>query len=192
MPQPPIQGPLRADPSIFDHERLYHQSENKRFPPRLRRWEDFPQQQQRYFDAAYAFLQPPANPPAVFTSRSAAEDLGRTLYRRPLASEKDLESYKRFAVEEKVKGIIGQLMTIPATQELLNGSTELEFENHLNSLSDNVEDVVQRQKMSRIDQACVFRKIDGNRALSFVREYKAPDQLTVEYLRGGTSTDGPP
>ena len=83
-------------------------------------------------------------------------------------------------------------MTIPATQELLNGSTELEFENHLNSLSDNVEDVVQRQKLSRIDQACVFRKIDGNRALSFVREYKAPDQLTVEYLRGGTSTDGPP
>ena len=158
----------------------------KKYPSRLRLWDDFPQQQQRYFDVAYSLLYPSdRNPPTAFASRSAIEDLGRILYRRPLASEKDLESYERFAVEEKVKDILGQLMSIPEAQPLLNGCKELEFENHLNSLSENAEDVLERQKRSRIDQACVFRNIDGNRSLSFVREYKAPHKLTVEYLRAG-------
>ena len=33
--------------------------------------------------------------------------------------------------------------------------------------------------------ACVFRNIDGNRSLLFVREYKAAHKLSVEYLRAG-------
>ena len=157
----------------------------KKYPSRLRPWDDFPLRQQQYFDAVYTLLYPPVDPPAVFTPRSAIEDLGRTLYRRPLTSEKDLESYERFAVEEKVKDVVGHLLTIPAAQDLLNGSRELDFENHLNSLSDGAEEVAERQKRSRIDQACVFRNTDGSRILSFVREYKAPHKLTVEYLRAG-------
>ena len=157
----------------------------KKYPCRLRPWDDFPLRQQQYFDAVYSLLYPPVDPPAVFTPRSAIEDLGRTLYRRPLTSERDLESYERFAVEGKVKDVVGQLLTMTAAQDLLNGSKELEFENHLNSLSDGAEEVAERRKRSRIDQACIFRNTDGSRILSFVREYKAPHKLTVEYLRAG-------
>jgi hypothetical protein len=72
----------------------------------LRPWHDFPQLQQQYFDSAYSLLCPDeSSPRKLFSSRVALEDLGQTLCRRPLASEKDLESYERFAVEEKVKDV---------------------------------------------------------------------------------------
>ena len=87
--------------------------------------------------------------------------------------------------KKNVKDIVAQLINRPEAQALVNRCGELEFENHLNSLSENAEEVLERQRRSRIDQACVSRNIDGNRTLSFVREYKAPQKLTVEYLRAG-------
>ena len=96
-----------------------------------------------------------------------------------------MESYERFAVEEKVKDVMEHLMKIPEAQSLLNECNEIEFENHLNTLSDNAEEVLERQKRSRTDQACVFRNIHGNRSLLFVREYKAAHKLSIEYLRAG-------
>lgn len=138
------------------------------------------------FDRAYSLLCPDeSSPHKLFSSRVALEDLGHTLCRRPLASEKDLESYERFAVEEKVKDVMEQLMKIPEARSLLNECDEFEFENHLNTLSDNAEEVLERQKRSRTDQACVFRNIHGNRSLLFVREYKAAHKLSVDYLRAG-------
>lgn len=95
------------------------------------------------------------------------------------------ESYERFAVEEKVKDIMETLMAIHEAQLLSNHCGEIEFENHLNTLSDNEEEVLERQKRSRTDQACVFRSIQGNRSLLFVREYKAAHKLSIEYLRAG-------
>jgi hypothetical protein len=158
----------------------------KKFPTYLRPWHDFPEQQQHYFDRAYSLLCPDdSSPRRAFSSRVALEDLGHTLCRRPLASEKDLESYERFAVEEKVKDVVEQLMKMREAQTLLNHCNEIEFENHLNTLSDNAEEVLARQKRSRTDQACVFRNIHGNRSLLFVREYKAAHKLSVEYLRAG-------
>jgi hypothetical protein len=158
----------------------------KKHPTHLRPWHEFPQIQQQYFDRAYSLLCPEASePPKHFASRIALEDLGRTLSRRPLASEKDLESYERFAVEEKVKDIMERLMELPEAQSLLNDCNEIEFENHLNTLSDNAEEVLDRQNRSRTDQACVFRNIQGDRSLLFVREYKAAHKLPVEYLRAG-------
>jgi Phosphotransferase enzyme family len=158
----------------------------KKHPTHLRPWHDFPQLQLHYFDRAYSMLCPEeSSPHKLFSSRIALEDLGRTLCRRPLASEKDLESYERFAVEEKVKDVMEQLMKIPEAQSLLNECDEVEFENHLNTLSDNAEEVLERQKRSRTDQACVFRNIHGDRSLLFVREYKAAHKLSVEYLRAG-------
>jgi hypothetical protein len=76
-------------------------------------------------------------------------------------------------------------MTIPEAQDLINSCKELEFENHLSSLSENAEEVLERQKRSRVDQACVFSNIDGNRSLTFVREYKVAHKLTIQYLRAG-------
>ena len=88
-------------------------------------------------------------------------------------------------MEEKVKDVMEHLMKIPEAQSLLNECNEIEFENHLNTLSDNAEEVLERQKRSRTDQACVFRNIHGNRSLLFVREYKAAHKLSIEYLRAG-------
>ena len=158
----------------------------KKHPCRLRPWDNFPQQQQQYFDAAYALLCPlDRAPPGLFVPPLVIENLGRTVCRRPLASERDLEQYERFAVEEKVMDVVGQLMMIPEAQDLINVCKELEFDNHLNSLSENAEEVLERQKRSRVDQACVFSNVDGNRMLTFVREYKAAHKLTVQYLRAG-------
>ena len=116
-----------------------------------------PVREQRYFDAAYSLLCPPGrDPSAVFIPPLVIEDLGRTLRRRPLASERDLEHYERFAVEEKVKDVAGQLMTLPEAQDLINSCKELEFDNHLNSLSENAEEVLERHMRSRVDQVCFF------------------------------------
>ena len=90
----------------------------------------------------------PCNPSKPF-SRIALQELGHTLCRRPVASEKDLEDYERFAVEEEVKGVMKQLITVAAAQPLLNNYHEIEFETHLNTLSDNTEEVLERQKTSR-------------------------------------------
>ena len=76
-------------------------------------------------------------------------------------------------------------MKMSEAQALLNNCDEIEFENHLNNLSENAGEVLARQKRSRIHQACVFRNIQGNRSLLFVREYKAAHKLSVEYLRAG-------
>ena len=159
----------------------------KKHPSRLLPWDDFPQQQQRYFDAAYSFLSPlDRDSPAAFVPALVIEDLVRSLcddlWR---ASERDLEHYERFAVEEKVKDVVEQLMTTPKAQDLIKSCKELEFNNHLNSLSENAEEMLQRQKGSRVDQACVFSNVDGNRSLTFVREYKAAHKLTMQYLRAG-------
>ena len=134
----------------------------------------------------YSLLCPDgASPRKVFTSRDALKSLGHTLCRRPLASEKDLESYQRFAVEEKVIDVMEELMRIQEAQPLLNGCTKIEFENHLNTMSDNAQEVLERQKRSRTDQACVFRNHRNNRSLLFIEEYEAAHKLPVEYLRAG-------
>ena len=140
----------------------------KKHPSRLLPWDDFPQQQQqqqqRYFDVANSFLCPvDRDPPACLVPALVIEDLGRTLCRRPLASERDLEHYERFAVEEKVKDVMGQSMTMPEANDLINSCKGLEFGNHLNPLSDDVDEVLERQKRSRVDRACVFSSIDGGR-----------------------------
>lgn len=119
----------------------------------------------------------------------ALEDLGHTFCRRPLASGKDLESYERFAVEEKVKDVMEQMMKIPEAQSLLNEYSEIEFENHLNTLSDNAEEVLERQKRSRTDQVCVFRNNHGNPSLLFIREYKAAHKFVDRIPTSWSASD---
>src|SRR5271170_4900841 len=85
----------------------------RKHPTYLRPWEDFPQLHQHYFDQAYKLLCPDDDPPKLFTPRIVIERLGHKLCRRPLASEPDLQSYERFAVEGMVGEVMEQLMKIP-------------------------------------------------------------------------------
>jgi hypothetical protein len=124
-----------------------------------------------------------SDPPKLFPPALALEDLGRLLCRRPLASEKDLESCQRFAVEERV---MSQLINIPHAHQSFDLGNGVEFENHANTLSDNTEEVLRRtQQRSRTDQICVYRNSDDRRSLSFIIEYKPPHKVSVEYLRAG-------
>ena len=79
----------------------------RKCPTFLRPWDDFPASQLHYFDQVYSLFHPtPSDPPKLFPPALALEDLGRLLCRRPLASEKDLESCQRFAVEERVVDVL--------------------------------------------------------------------------------------
>lgn len=112
------------------------------------------------FDQAYSFLTTDVfEPHKPFSPLFASQDLGHILCRRPLASEKYLDFYQRFAVEKKVKDVMEQLIKMREAPLLLNQCSALEFENHLNSLSDNAEEVMQSQKQSKTNQACVFRNV---------------------------------
>jgi hypothetical protein len=159
----------------------------RKCPTFLRPWDDFPAAHLQYFDEVYRlFHSAPSDHPKLFSPAIALEDLGRLLSRRPLASEKDLESYQRFAVEERVVDVISQLLNMPQARQSFALGNGVEFENHANTLSDNAEEVLQRtQQRSRTDQICVYRSLEDRRSLSFIIEYKPPHKLSVEYLRAG-------
>jgi hypothetical protein len=159
----------------------------RKCPTFLHPWDDFPAAQLHYFDKVYHLFHPPlSDHPKLFPPAIALEDLGRLLCRRPLASEKDLESCQRFAVEERVVDVISQLLDIPHARQSFGLGNGVEFENHTNTLSDNAEEVLQRtQQRPRTDQICVYRSLDDRRSLSFIVEYKPPHKLSVEYIRAG-------
>ena len=155
-------------------------------PTYLRPWDDFPQVQQPIFDDIYRLFHHSSEPaPRLFSSRIALEDFGRQLCRRPLASEDDLRSYLRYAMEEKVTDVIYSLVNIPASRESFSLGKGIVFENHTNTLSDNAEEERRPQRRSRSDQICVYQKDDNTRNLLFIVEYKAAHKLSVEYLRAG-------
>jgi len=132
-------------------------AQGKKCPTYLRPWLDFLNVQQPVFDDVYSLLQPPTNAPRLFSSRIALEDLGRRLCRRPLASESDLESYQRFALEDHVADIISHLVNIPYARAMFSLRNGIQFENYANTLSDNAEEVQQYfQRRFPKDQICVY------------------------------------
>ncbi|KAI9731009.1 MAG: hypothetical protein M1834_005470 [Cirrosporium novae-zelandiae] len=154
-------------------------------PTHLRHWDDFPQAQQQLFDNVHELFHPSSEKPQrLFSPKLALEDLGQSLCRRPLASEGDLQSYERFAVEGKVTDVVSNLINIPHANEKFSLGKGVVFENHANTLNDDVEKE-RFGKRSRLDQVCVYHKNDGNRSLAFVIEYKAAHKLSVAYFRAG-------
>jgi hypothetical protein len=176
-------------------------SKNKYYPKRLKPWDDYPRIQQEYFNEILDHLQPPDKPaPRLFSSIDNIEYTGRRLGGRKLASEKDLESYERFAVEEMVTDVISQS----------GNGTKVVFDNHTNSLSDMDRDVQAMQIQtppetspqssrspspasapesrpirSTADQFCIYKDVYGKRQLSLVVEYKPAHKLSTGNLLGG-------
>ncbi|KIX92010.1 uncharacterized protein Z520_12281 [Fonsecaea multimorphosa CBS 102226] len=155
----------------------------KKHPTNLRPWEDFPHMHQRVFDAAYNVLCKDGGRP-LFPPRIALEVFGN-LCGHPLTSEKDLESYDRFAVGMQVQEVLRQLLSSGDAQHLVNGCAGVEFSNYLNALQQGQAGASGRPRPSAIDPACVFRDSDGKRSLLLVREYKAAHKLSPEHLRAG-------
>ncbi|EED11524.1 conserved hypothetical protein [Talaromyces stipitatus ATCC 10500] len=160
-------------------------------PTRLRLWSECPSQQREIYNAVCDYLQPAGREPArLFASLAELHGISRRFSRRVLRSEKDLESYERFAVEDHVHDIIAELCKIPAAQERFRLGNGITFDNHVNTLNepeDADEEVLDASSSQRprADQFCVHR-IDGttNILLTTV-EYKPPHKLSVENLRKG-------
>jgi hypothetical protein len=90
------------------------------------------------------------------------------LRRRPLASEKDLESCQRFAVEKKAVDIVSQVLNNPEARQLFTLGNGIEFENPANTLSDDAEVLQRTQQWSRTDLISVYHSFEDHRSLASV------------------------
>ncbi|KAM5478135.1 hypothetical protein McanCB56680_006659 [Microsporum canis] len=153
-------------------------------------WEDCAVRQQQIYRYVCAYLEPqsPEQPTSrLFTPRLALEELGQVFGRRALSSEKDLEGYERYGVENHVQIIISELCKIPAARQQFGLGDGVWFDNHPNDLDSEASQIQTKEDTwpSRPDQFCIHR-VDGetNTLLTTV-EYKPPHKLSVENLRAG-------
>ncbi|KAK9262057.1 hypothetical protein V1519DRAFT_467284 [Lipomyces tetrasporus] len=135
-------------------------------PTYLRPWSDFHSLQQQVFDSAYRFLQPPDEAPSrLLSSSGCLQYLGESVCRQQLASEADLATYERSAVQNQVyDAIIATLCFIPAAQETFHLGAEIRFDNSSNA---------------------IYIAENGDRILLYTVEYKPAHKLSAEYLRSG-------
>ncbi|KAG9247662.1 hypothetical protein BJ878DRAFT_532435 [Calycina marina] len=171
---------------------------NKPCPTFMNHWPDFPILQQQLFEKVYKYIPPEEE---YFSSTQYLKELGQDICDRPLASEKDLETYQRLAVERPTTNIISHLQRIEEARRAFNLGEGIIFESHANTLSDSNEEVQQSLQNLRIssegpasssnpkprnaDQICVYKDADGTRSLCMVVEYKPSHKLSVFNLRAG-------
>ncbi|MCJ1413000.1 hypothetical protein MMC19_007101 [Ptychographa xylographoides] len=173
--------------------------ERKICPTYLRPWTTFTERQQE------AFYQLPLTEHGSSNGRAFAplqylEQLGRDQALRRIGSEKDLEIFERATVEIPITYIMQHLHSQPDSRQTFNLSSNIEFENHPNTLSDQAEEVIERREISqpstptrpsnpsiplRADQICVYKTTDERRIPLLLVEYKAPHKLTLPHIRLG-------
>uniref|UniRef100_A0A093XUJ6 Reticulocyte-binding protein 2 like a n=1 Tax=Talaromyces marneffei PM1 TaxID=1077442 RepID=A0A093XUJ6_TALMA len=160
-------------------------------PTRLRLWSECPLQQREIYNSICDYLQPAGREPArLFASLAELHGLSWRFSRRVLRSEKDLESYERFAVEDHVHDIIAELCKIPAAQERFRLGNGIAFDNHAHTLDDSKdadEDVldISSSRHPRADQFCIHQVDSTTNILLTTVEYKPPHKLSVENLQKG-------
>ncbi|KAI9808225.1 MAG: hypothetical protein M1825_004682 [Sarcosagium campestre] len=174
----------------------------KLHPRNLARWNDYLDLQRDSWDQVYQRHREAGFPPS-FTSLEGLEVLGREHISRPVASEGDLLSIQRYAVESRVSEIINNLIQLRGRSDNFDIGDGIIFENHLNTLHDEQDEVVDRiaslttpstpppnrsgrpAHKARVDQICVSRSHKGKNTLAFIIEYKAPHKVTLASIRTG-------
>ena len=159
-------------------------------PTRLLLWSDCPVHQEEIYNDVCAYLQPTGREPLrLFASLAELHGLSRRFSRRLLRSEKDLESYERFAVEDHVHDIIAELCKIPDAKERFRLGNGVMFDNHANTLDDSDDDTevldTSTSHNPKADQFCIHRVDGSTNTLLTTVEYKPPHKLSVENLRKG-------
>jgi len=162
-------------------------------PARLLPWKDCATVQQEIYDSVCNYLHATSETPReIFSTVARVEGLAESLG-GPLSSERDLESYERFAVENHVRDIILKLSEVPEARRRFRIGDGVWFESHSNTLEDDAEETTapldvegrsSTQYRPRPDQFCIHR-VDGKHSLLMTVEYKPPHKLTVENLRVG-------
>jgi hypothetical protein len=111
-------------------------ADNKVRPERIQVWEDFPELQERMW-------QPLAHSDFLaqrhFTSINGLNELGASISRRKMGSELDLHYFERTAVEDPVTLIIESIYKDSDLRRQYKLQGLVQFENHGNTLSPEVE-----------------------------------------------------
>ncbi|KAL8659931.1 MAG: hypothetical protein Q9202_006886 [Teloschistes flavicans] len=174
---------------------------DKPCPTILRKWTDFSSRQQHAFDQFYQLLHPtnsPDAPPRLFLSKQVIQGLTRLQASVRISSEMDLRYWQNQAVEQIVTDIFTTLAKDPHFRESLDLGNGVHFDNQINTLNDNAEDVQARQdpvtpprrgdrgpQPTYADMLCVRKMADGHMKLLFPSEYKPPFKVTKEMFRVG-------
>ncbi|PWY87473.1 hypothetical protein BO70DRAFT_360089 [Aspergillus heteromorphus CBS 117.55] len=156
-------------------------------PVRLEPWTDCVFEQQRVYNSVHQYLHPfGREAPRLFSPCIVLEEYGQRFAARPITSEKDLEIYERFAVENHVFDIISALCKIPSAREEFGLEDGVWFDNHANALDEDPPDEANsKEQPARPDQFCIHRVDGDTRALLTTVEYKPPHKLSNENLRAG-------
>ena len=109
---------------------------NKVRPEEIRVWEDFPKQQEK---AWQALMNSDFITQRHFTSINALRELGESIFRRKMGSELDLHYFERATVEDQVSLILEHLYANPYLRQKYNLRGLVQFENHGNTLTPEVE-----------------------------------------------------
>ncbi|KAL4940881.1 hypothetical protein BDV06DRAFT_213142 [Aspergillus oleicola] len=164
--------PLRAEAPSRSTTGKIPPPTGKYCPIRLRPWTDCAAKQRETYASVCRYLQPTEEgAPQLFAPLVKLEGLGRRFALRPISSEQDLESYKRFVVKDHVRDIISELCKIPAAREEFGLGDGIWFDNHANAL-DDIKRAGSDTRLSRPDQFCIHH-VD------------APHKLSVETIRAG-------
>lgn len=119
---------------------------------------------------------------------------------RSISSEEDLQHLQRDIVETPVTQIIEHLQSVDDVRNEFDLAEGIEFDNHLNALSDDAKEFTQRLELQslqpftprrpslskpwlRPNQICVYTTVEGLRKAAFIVGYKAPHKLTLAMLR---------
>ncbi|KJZ68704.1 hypothetical protein HIM_11905 [Hirsutella minnesotensis 3608] len=174
--------------------------QSKWCPTNLQPWPEFLEEQRRTFGLLLDNF--PCDSDRLFESEHFLATMGARIGGRSIADEKVLEFFLHNAVEDPVRNIVNQLVEVPDVRRAFDLGNGIVFENHPHALSDNAEEVVDRQtrpappstpghgenlKKLQADQICIYRFDDaqGRRTRAFICEYKPPHKLTVQHLHVG-------
>ncbi|KAI0112026.1 hypothetical protein GGR51DRAFT_507737 [Nemania sp. FL0031] len=171
--------------------------QNKLCPTNLRPWPDFLQEQRTAFGRLEDAF---SSETELFWSRAYLAVQGEKTSERIINSEKALESFLHYAVEDPVMDIMKALKKVDSFMNPYDIGNGIVFENHPSAISFDADEVVSRQAASppprtpghgvdlnqlRPDQICVYRSERSTRTMLYVSEYKAPHKLNPPHLRKG-------
>jgi hypothetical protein len=172
-------------------------------PVKIRPWRTFLDKQKDVFDRLFEHYSLNSGP-RVFDSALVVARLKRKI-QQPIASELDLRIIQNLAIEDPVKDILQHLATIDAVRDEFHLPKSIRFDNHINALSSEAEEVAERLASQTLDPSTPVMPRPGRRALlpdqicvyfldddeqpqglpAFVVEYKAPHKVTTAMLREG-------
>jgi len=166
------------------------------YPNKIRPWDGFVEGQWRRFNEVYQYFDPPSGPPKLFPPSQVLEHMGKKLCDRSFASEDDLRPHQQLAVESSIGEIIAALSTMEGAREQFRLGRGVKFENHANTLDEEIEEVQERlQELShgddkapgliKADRICVYRDTEDKNTLSYLIEYKPAHKLPVTDLKRG-------